>query len=262
MNIGIVTGASSGIGKEFVKKINNYNLDEIWAIALDKEGLEILKSKCETKIKCFLLDLTKEESFLVYKKELEINKPRVRYLFNCSGFSKFGRYDEIDLKQTTNMIDLNCKALVSMTELTIPYMERGSKILEIASVAAYQPIPYMSVYGASKAFVLNYSRAISVELKSKGITVTCLCPYWTKTRFFDRAKETYANGEVVTKYVVMYSPEFVINKALKGLKKGKLVIIPGFVAKVQCLAVSLLPKKIVMKIWCIQQKLNKRYKEK
>lgn len=260
MNIAIVTGASSGMGKEFVKKIDNYNLDEIWVIALDLEGLEALKSECKTKLKVFALDLTCNESFEIYKKELEENKPNVKYLFNCSGYGKFGRYDEIEIKQSANMIDLNCRALMIMSELTIPYMNKGSKILEIASVAAYQPIPYMGVYGASKAFVLSYSRALSVELKNKGISVTCLCPFWTKTKFFDRAKDTNAKVEVVTKYVAMYTPEFVTKQALKALEKEKLVVIPGFKAKLQCFLVTILPKKLVMKIWCMQQKMNKKYK--
>lgn len=262
MNIAVVTGASSGMGREFAKKIDSYNLDEIWAIALDREGLESLRGECKTKIKVLPLDLTLQESFDTYKKELEENKPNIQYLFNCSGYGKFGRYDEIEIKQSANMIDLNCKALMIMSELTIPYMTRGSKILEIASVAAYQPIPYMAVYGASKAFVLSYSRALSVELKSKGITVTCLCPFWTKTKFFDRARETNAKEEVVTRYLAMYTPEFVTKKGLKALNKGKLVVIPGFMSKVQCFLVSILPKKLVMKIWCVQQSIKKKYKNR
>ncbi len=262
MKIAVITGASSGMGKEFLKRVDEYNLDEIWAIALDIEGLEKVKAEAKTNVRIFALDLTIEESFKKYQNALEELKPDVEYLFNCSGYGKFGRYDDIDIKQSANMIDLNCKALVVMTELTIPYMSKGSKILEIASVAAYQPIPYMGVYGASKAFVLSYSRAISVELKNKGISVTCLCPFWTKTKFFDRAKETRAKVDVVTKYVAMYEPEFVVNKGLKALNKGKLVVIPGFISKAQCFLVSILPKKLVMKVWCHQQKLNKKYKGK
>lgn len=262
MNIAVITGASSGMGREFLKKVDEYNLDEIWAIALDIEGLEKVKSESKTNVRVFPFDLTVEDSFIKYKNALEELKPNVVYLFNCSGYGKFGRYDEIEIKQSANMIDLNCKALMTMSELTIPYMSKGSKILEIASVAAYQPIPYMAVYGASKAFVLSYSRALSVELKSKGISVTCLCPFWTKTRFFDRAKETNAKVEVVSKYLAMYEPEFVVRKGLKALNKGKLVVIPGFMSKAQCFLVSILPKKLVMKIWCIQQGIKKKYKDR
>lgn len=262
MDIAVISGASSGMGREFAKRLDSYNLDQIWAIALDEEGLNTLKNELKTNVKVLPFDLTKEESFFKYQNELEENKPNVKYLFNCSGYGKEGRYDDINLSQSSNMIDLNCKSLVKMSELTIPYMDKGSKILQIASVAAYQPVPYMNVYAASKAFVLSYSRALSVELKNKGITVTCLCPFWTKTKFFDRAKETNAKVDVVTNYVAMYTPEFVVNKGLKALNRGKLVIIPGFIAKMQCLLVSILPKKIVMKIWCMQQKLNKKYKDR
>lgn len=260
-NIAIITGASSGMGREFVRQLDG-QYEEIWGIGLGQEALDRVKEETKTPFVGLDLDLTKQESFDIIVKMLEEEKPNVQFLANCSGFGKFGRYDEIDVKDSANMVDLNCKALLMMTEYVLPYMKEGGRIVEIASVAGFQPIPYMAVYGASKAFVVSYARAINQELKSRKIKVTCVCPFWTKTAFFDRAKETKAKNEVVTYYAAMYKPEDVVKKAIKDSKKGKELSICGFIARSQVRLVSMLPKKLVMKVWCGQQKFDKKYKNK
>ena len=120
----------------------------------------------------------------------------------------------------------------------------------------------MAVYAASKAFVLSYSRALNQELKNRKIKITTVCPFWTKTAFFDRAKATKAKAEVVTKYVAMYDPKKVVKKAIKDSKRGKELSICGFIARSQVRLVNILPKKLVMKTWISQQKLNRKYKDK
>lgn len=260
-NIAIITGASSGMGREFVRQLDG-QYDEIWGIGLGQEALDKVKEETKTLFKGFNLDLTKEESFEKITSLLKEENPNVQFLANCSGFGKFGRYDEIDIKDSANMVDLNCKALLMMTEYVLPYMHEGGRIVEIASVAGFQPIPYMAVYGASKAFVVSYSRALNQELKSKGIKVTCVCPFWTKTAFFDRAKDTKATNEVVTYYAAMYKPENVVKKAIKDSRKGKELSICGFIARSQVRLVSMLPKRLVMATWIKQQKLKKKYKNK
>ena len=260
-NIAIITGASSGMGREFVKQLDNEGFDEIWAIALDKEGLETLRQEVKTKVLTFALDLTKEESFVVIRNMLDDEKPNVSWLCSCSGFGKFGRYDEICINQTENMIDLNCKAYVKLTEYVLPYMQNGARIVHIASVAGFQPVPYLTTYGATKAFTISYARGLNQELKPKGISVTCVCPFWTKTNFFKTAKDTKANKEVVSKYAVMYLPEKVIAKAIKDAKKRKEMSVYGFTAKFNQLLTKLLPHKFVMWVWKKQQKFNKKYKK-
>ena len=260
-NIAIITGASSGMGREFVRQLDG-QYEEIWGIGLGQEALDRVKEETKTPFVGLDLDLTKQESFDKIVKMLEEEKPNVQFLANCSGFGKFGRYDEIDVKDSANMVDLNCKALLMMTEYVLPYMKEGGRIVEIASVAGFQPIPYMAVYGASKAFVVSYARAINQELKSQKIKVTCVCPFWTKTAFFDRAKETKAKNEVITYYAAMYKPEDVVKKAIKDSKKGKELSICGFIARSQVRLVSMLPKKLVMATWIKQQKLKKKYKNK
>lgn len=260
-HIAVITGASSGMGREFVRQLDGC-FDEIWGIGLEMKLLEQVKSETKTPFKALSLDLTKEENFDVYKKLLDSEEIVVDWLVNASGFGKFGRYDEIDVDVSANMVDLNCKALLKMTEITLPYMQKDGKITNIASVAGFQPIPYIATYGATKAFVISYSRALNQEVKHLGISITTVCPYWTKTRFFDRATKTNSKTEVVSKYVVMYQPEKVVAKAIKDTRKRKELSIYGFIARSQVRLVNMLPKKAVMNIWIKQQKLNKKYNQK
>ena len=154
-----------------------------------------------------------------------------------------------------NMVDLNGKAVMALCQLTVPYMPSGSQIINIASVAAFQPIPYINVYGATKALVLHYSRALNREMKKNGIRVMAVCPFWTKTEFFDRA---VADGEkpVVKKYVAMYKPEEIVTQAWKDAKKGKDMSKHGFKARLQALGVKILPHSVVMDTWLRQQELD------
>ena len=164
MNIAIVTGASSGMGREFVLQLSNYiSVDEIWVIARRAAALEALKSEVSVPLRCICLDLCENESFDAFRSLLETEKPNVKLLVNAAGFGKFGSYHKVSLEDDCKMIDLNCKALVVMTRLVLPYMQQGSHILQLDSLSAFQPVPYITTYGASKAFVLSYSRAMNRE---------------------------------------------------------------------------------------------------
>ena len=254
MKIAVITGASSGLGREFVKQVSKKEkFDEIWVIARRKEALESLQKEVKAKLRPISLDLKNQESFVIYKELLKKEKPEVALLANIAGYGKFGRYDQIPLEDCMGMIDLNCKALVSMTQLTLPYMKRGSKILQLDSLSAFQPVPYLNVYGSTKSFVLSYSRALNRELKTKGIRVMSVNPGWVKTEFFDHATAT--SNDAVTYYNVMYEAKDVIKTAIRDLYHTKKdVSIHGFQIKAQVLLVKLLPHRIVMEIWMKQQK--------
>ena len=254
MKIAIITGASSGMGRELALQISTKEqFDEIWVIARRKEALESLQTEIPCKVRPIPLDLTKQESYQEYHELLQQTKPNVALLANCAGFGKFGRYDQIPLEACLGMIDLNCKALVAFTQLTLPYMQRGARILQLDSLSAFQPVPYLNVYGASKAFVLSYSRALNRELKTAGIRVMSVNPGWVKTDFFDRATTT--SNDAVTYYNVMYRAEDVIKTALHDLYHTKKdVSIHGFRIKMQVMGVKFLPHKWVMNIWMKQQK--------
>ena len=195
--IAVVTGASSGMGREFVLQLSQYvEVDEIWVIARRQAALDSLKEESSIPVRSVVLDLLDSNSFAQFAKLLEEEKPDVKLLVNAAGFGKFGAYHKVPVADELRMIDLNCKALVLMTRLCIPYMTEGSHILQLDSLSAFQPVPYIATYGATKAFVLSYSRAMNQELKHKGIRVMAMNPAWVKTEFFDHAFQTNGDGEV------------------------------------------------------------------
>ena len=250
MNIAIVTGASSGKGKEFVLQLSEYvQVDEIWVIARREQALKELEAAVP--VRPVALDLCDPESFKTYAALLAAEKPNVKLLVNAAGFGKFGAYENIPLEEDLRMIDLNCKALVAMTRLTVDYMEKGSHILELDSLSAFQPVPYITTYGATKAFVLSYSRAMNRELKSRGIRVMAMNPGWVKTEFFNHALQT--NDGKVQYYNRLYKAADVLKT---GLTK-KDVSIHGFPVKAQVFFVKLLPHSMVMNTWLNQQKKPK-----
>ena len=256
-NVCVITGASSGIGKEFfvsLAKDKSFEIDEFWVIARSEDKLKALSSLCDVPIKAIPLDLSAEASYDSYRKLLEEEEPRIRLLVNCSGFGKFESVEKIGYDVNMNMVDLNVKGTVAMDILSLKYMKKGDGIINIASVAAYQPIPYINVYGATKSFVLNFTRALSLELRNKGIKVMAVCPFWTKTDFFDRAVKN-EEDPVVKKYIAMYDPRDIVRRALIDYKKGKSVSLFGAKTKLQLLGVKLMPTSIVMRVWMSQQKL-------
>lgn len=259
-NICVITGASSGIGKEFFTQITHdasFKLDEIWVIARNREKLESLSSLTDIPVKAVSLDLSLDTAYEEYRALLEAEKPNVTLLVNCSGFGKFESIEKIGYRDNMNMIDLNVKATAALDMITLEYMSKGSGIINIASVAAYQPIPYIATYGATKAFVLSFTRALAMEVKKRGIHVMAVCPFWTKTAFFDRAIDA-EEDPVVKKYAAMYDPRDIVRRALKDYKKGKEVSLFGFATKLQLLGVKLLPAWLIMRIWMAQQKLFER----
>ncbi len=254
MKIAIVTGASSGMGREFVLELDKVkSFDEIWVIARRASRLEALAGKTRAKIRPVCLDLTDSKSFDQLKGLLEAEKPEVSVLVNAAGFGYFKAFTDLPLADQLNMIDLNEKALVAVTYVTLPYMQKGSEIYNLGSLSSFQPVPYINVYGATKAFVLSHSRALNVELRPRGIRVMAVCPGWVKTEFFDTA----VSDDTITYYNRYYEANEVVLRAIRDMKKGKDVSVCGFPIRMQVLGVKLLPHRLVMQIWCGQQKKPK-----
>ena len=254
MNIAIVTGASSGMGREFVLQLSEYiRPDEIWAIARRGGELEELKSECAIPVRPIALDLCREESFRELEAMLSEEKPRVELLVNAAGFGKFGFCGDIPVEEECRMIDLNCKALLRMTRLAIPYMGKGSHILQLDSLSAFQPVPYITTYGATKAFVLSYSRAMNRELKEQGIRCMAMNPGWVKTEFFRHALTT--NGSKVQYFDRLYEAKDVVKTGLRDLYRSKKdYSVHGFPVRTQVRLVKLLPHSLVMNVWLRQQR--------
>lgn len=255
LNIALISGASSGMGRDFVLELDKQELfDEIWVIARREERLKELQNLVKSKLRILAMDLTKQKSIDIIDDLLQQYNPNIKYLVNASGFGKFALSSDISLQDQIDMVDLNIKAMMLLTNICIPYMKKGSKIIEISSQAAWQPIPYINVYSATKAFVLHYSRALNVELKNKGIHVLALCPFWTKTEFFNHAIDE--KNEVIKKYVCLYESKSLVRRALKDAKKNKDVSTYGFISRINVLLSKILPHKFVMWVWMKQQKLK------
>ena len=251
MKIAIVTGASAGMGREFVKAIDReYALDEIWVIARRSDRLEALRADCRTPLRPLALDLTEPESRDALRSLLETEKPTLDLLVNAAGYGLFGTFSDMGYEEQLGMIDLNVTALTAVCHICLPYLHKGSSIVNLASNASWQPVPYMNVYAASKAYVLSFGRALGRELKPKGVHVMSVCPFWVKTEFFDRA----VRDDTITYYNHIWRPEEIIDRAMKDLRKRRKVSICGLQVKLQVLAVKLLPVNFVMNTWCRQQK--------
>lgn len=255
MKIAIITGASSGIGRRFAETIAEYGVafDEVWVIARRENRLKELQLPYP--VRAIPLDLTDRKSFDLYAAMLKQENPEVALLVNCSGFGKFAATCDVPPEINLNMVDLNISAVMMMCQLTKPYMHKGTRVLNVASVAAFQPIPYINVYASTKAFVLSFSRALNREWKKDGISVTALCPFWTKTEFFDRAIAE-DRARIVKKYTAMYTPAQIVSRAWRDLKAGKDVSQFGFVARLQAGMAKILPHSFVMSYWMRQQKLR------
>ncbi|MBQ5412724.1 MAG: SDR family NAD(P)-dependent oxidoreductase [Oscillospiraceae bacterium] len=257
--IAVITGASAGIGREFVFSVDRrYEFDEIWVIARREERLEELAPNCRNRIRPVVMDLTDNVSFDRYRDMLESEKPDIRMLINSAGCGVFGPFEEKDLEKLTGSIQLNSVALTAICHISLPYMKEGSCIINVGSNSSWQPVPYQAVYGASKSYVLSFSRAIGRELRPRGIHVMCVCPGWIRTEF-----QEYAHHDEYIRYVdKWYGPDEVAEQAMKDLEKLKDVSILGAPVRRQVRLVKHLPVDLVMDIWCRQQGFDTTDKRK
>lgn len=252
MKIAVITGASAGIGREFVYAIDlQEKYDEIWVIARRSERLQELSSVCRSKVRPIALDLSKEAAWKEYEALLAAEQPEIHILVNAAGCGSFGPFAEANLDKLLNSAALNDLALTAMCRISLPYMGKGDCIINLGSNSSWQPVPYQAVYGASKSYVLNLSRALWRELKPLGIHVMCVCPGWIKTEF-----QGVAGHDEYIKYVDRwYGPAEVAAQAMKDWKKKKIVSILGSPVRRQVRLVKFLPVKLIMRIWCKQQEI-------
>lgn len=222
MNVAIITGASSGLGQEFAIQLKDYfkDMDEIWLFARRKDRMEELAAKLTQKTRIFAMDFTDDIQLDQWKEILKIVKPEIKMLINCSGFGIIGKFTELSLDEQIRMIDLNCKSLTKMTYYCIPYMVRNSRIIQLASVAAFLPQPNFAIYAASKSYVLSFSRALSEELRKDSIYVTAVCPGPVRTEFFGIA-EKYGTTMKIKKYIMVDANKVVRGALLASKRKKK-----------------------------------------
>lgn len=242
--IAILTGATGGLGREFLKQIMNEEIDEVWAIARNEQKLSELRNEHGGRVIPISIDLSAMQGIEQIKDMLDEKKPQVAYLINNAGLAKMGKYTDFSIEEIDKTINVNCKVPVMLAQICIPYMGKGSKILNISSASAFQPNPYINLYAATKAFERSYSRALNVELEGTGITSTAVCPSWVDTELLQKE----INGKKV-KFPGLVTPDRVVKQAIKDAKKGKDMTVCSMYVKCQHVNVKLLPQRWVMKIW-------------
>ena len=251
--IAIITGASSGIGKSFIELLARDNgeyfktpFDEIWAVARRSEALnEIASSLDGVKIIPVVADLSDDSGIKIIEDKLKAEEPKVGLLINSAGMGIKGRMMDKPAKALDDTVSINCSALSQLTRITAPYMKSSgkdhSKIINIGSSAGFLPQPGFACYAASKAYVISFSRAMSVELKQYGIDVMAVCPGPVATDFQRRAtdgKETDFN-DWRKNFVI--DPVKLAAKSLKASSKGKKMFVYPFSQKLLHLASKIIP---------------------
>lgn len=248
MKIAIVTGASSGIGKEMVAIIlkERPELDQIWVIARREERLIELRDTLGDKIVPLVYDLAQEREFKSLVNRLRQHRAKVWMLVNSAGYGKFGDFEALPLLEQMGMIDLNCTALTALTYQMLPFMGKASKIVNIASSAGFAPQANFAVYSASKSYVLSFSRALNQELKGRKISVTAVCPGPVKTEFFDVAQSDKDGGMI--RHLTKADPIKVAQKAYDDALNRKDVSVYGKLIKAFFVISKIVPHQWLLKI--------------
>lgn len=246
MNVIIITGASSGIGREFALQIDAgfTNIEEIWLIARRKEVLESLAKEMSHKVRILPMDITDEYAMDDFEQLLYDTGVNVRMLVNCAGYGLIGKFEDLDLDGQLGMLTTNCEALTKLTYLCLPYMPPKSRIINVASSAAFMPQSGFAVYAATKAYVMSLSRALHHELHKRRIYVTAVCPGPVDTAFFDVAEK---GGDMLAiKKYVMAKPDVVVDKALRDSYFRKEVSVYGFAMNLFWIWSKLVPHKAIL----------------
>ena len=247
MNIAVITGASSGLGKEFFLHLDK-SYDEVWLIARRREKMEeIAKLREDIKSRIIPMDLMRDESLDELDLLFKESGACVGLLINNAGFGQLGYFDEMSTKGQMGMVRLNDEALVGVTSVALKYMNRGSQIINICSIASFAPNTRMTVYSSTKAFIMSFSRALRVELKRREINVLAVCPGPMATEFLECAG--IQKGSSKTFDTLPYCDAAkVAEKSLRASEKGKAVYTPKFFYKFYHCVSKLLPTSLLMKM--------------
>ncbi len=236
--ITIITGASSGMGAEFTRQLavkytkTNSENREFWLLARSEEKLNEIKTEIQKldescsffSVKAIAMDLSGSEGINKFKdlllREEASGKILIEMLINNAGFGTYGPFEDTPLEKELSMVNLNCASLTGMCGLCLPFMNRGSSIINVASLASFMPLGNFAVYGATKAYVLSFTVALAAEVKHRGIKVSALCPGSVSTNFANVA----SNG---ARKEVLHGkdPVKVVKHCLKNAEKGKIQIL-------------------------------------
>lgn len=233
MKTALVTGASSGIGETFARELANQKIDLI-LVARSQAKLEQLATELTTqhqiKTTVIVKDLTEPAAGQAVCEQIQGQGLTVDLLINNAGFGDYGTFSDRSLSKQLEMVQLNITVLVELTGLFLPIMQkRGSGvIMNVSSIAGFQPLPYMAVYAATKAFVLNFTEALWAENKHTGVHFLAVCPGATESKFYQRADFPDSFGAEDSN--AMASSETVVKEALKAMDKKQSTVVTGGLA--------------------------------
>ncbi|WP_310394474.1 SDR family oxidoreductase [Hymenobacter sp.] len=247
----LVTGASRGIGRAISLRLAQGGYD-LLLVARSEDQLAALAQEIRAKHQCqahvLALDLAAPGAAETVVAWAAQQTNQLALLVNNAGYGLWGRFEQLGLAEQQNMLQLNMALPVALTHALLPALHRAPHgfVLNVASTAAYQAVPSLTLYAASKAFLLSFSRGLRYELKATNVSVSCLCPGATATSFADRAgmgAELQATANKVS-----MSADAVAEAAVAGLLAGEAEIIPGVLNKVSAGLTSVVPKSLVEKI--------------
>lgn len=242
--IAIITGASGGIGREFTRLLAAEPLDEIWAVARNKEKLDALRQEYGERICPMPIDLAKPQERQKIEQRLAGEKPLVMWLINNAGMARMGACAEFSVEEIEATININCSAVAVLCAMCLPYMQAGSRIVNVSSASSFQPLPYLNLYAATKVFVRNYSRALHEELIGRGITVTAVCPGWVDTELLMHE----INGHAV-KFPGIISAGRAVEQAMRDAKRGRDMSVCTLYTKTEHMLAKLFPQRVAMQTW-------------
>src|SRR5438876_8466405 len=247
MNTTLITGASSGIGEAFARQLASRGHNLLLVARSDDKLINLCNELGRingARAQYVAMDLSEPDAPARLFEETQKRDLQIDFLINNAGFGSMGDFTTLDLDQALNMIDLNVRALVELTNRFLaPMRERQSgSIINVASTAGFQPVPFMATYAATKAFVLSFSEALWEENRPLGIKVMALCPGVTDTNFFDAAKIQRPPARI------SQTPEAVVETALRGLARGKSSVISGWTNFMMVEAERLTPRTWVVRI--------------
>jgi len=245
----LITGASSGLGEEFAIQLAREKRDLV-LVARREDRLRDVADRARNlgagKVIVISSDLGRAEAAAELFRQVGAAGIVVDYLVNNAGFGTRGRFDQVPLDREIEEINLNVGALVALTRLFLPAMvaSKSGTIINVASTAAFQPVPWMATYGATKAFVLSFSEALSTELQGTGVTVLALCPGPTRTEFQQVASVEHTG---VPSFAYMDAPT-VVRQAIESAKRGKAIRINGVINTIMAQSTRFAPRALVRRI--------------
>jgi len=247
MTTTLITGASSGIGEAFARRLAAEGQNVLLVARSEGKLAAIcreLESAHKIEAQYVALDLSEAEAAARLFDETQRRGLEIEMLINNAGFGSFGEFAALELERELRMIDLNIKALVALSYFFLQPMRqrRSGTIINVASTAAFQGVPFMGVYAATKAFVLSFSEALWDENRAAGVHVMALCPGVTDTNFFEAAHNEKPPMRVAE------TPEAVVETALKGLRRGKSHIISGWTNYLTAETERLVPRSLITRV--------------